>query len=48
MNQYYRMKSITFGWLAQYYVPVDALLYIGQLPGADERTFVATGLTGME
>lgn len=44
--QYYAVESVAFQWSAQYYVPVDGLPYIGQLPGAAEGTYVATGFNG--
>ena len=43
---YYSVESVAFQWSAQYYVPVDGLPYIGQLPGAAEGTYVATGFNG--
>lgn len=45
-DQYYAVESVAYQWSAQYYVPVDGLPYIGQLPGADEGTYVATGFNG--
>ncbi|WP_084498300.1 FAD-dependent oxidoreductase [Pedobacter sp. V48] len=44
-GQYYAVESVVYQWSSQYYVPVDGLPYIGQLPGA-EGTFVATGFNG--
>lgn len=35
-----------YQWSAQYYVPVDGLPYIGQLPHAPDRTYTATGFNG--
>jgi glycine/D-amino acid oxidase-like deaminating enzyme/nitrite reductase/ring-hydroxylating ferredoxin subunit len=46
VNQYYEVESVAYQWSAQYYVPVDGLPYIGQLPGGDSRTYVATGFNG--
>ncbi|WP_316812327.1 FAD-dependent oxidoreductase [Pedobacter heparinus] len=45
-DQYYAVESVASQWSAQYYVPVDGLPYIGQLPGAAEGTYVATGFNG--
>jgi len=45
-GQYYAVESVSYQWSAQYYVPVDGLPYIGQLPGTAEGTFVATGFNG--
>jgi glycine/D-amino acid oxidase-like deaminating enzyme/nitrite reductase/ring-hydroxylating ferredoxin subunit len=42
----FEVTSIDYRWSSQYYVPVDGLPYIGQLPGGDDRTFVATGFNG--
>lgn len=46
VSQYYKVESVDFEWSAQYYVPADGLPYIGQLPGADQDIFVATGFNG--
>lgn len=45
-RQYYDVDSVDYRWSAQYYVPVDGLPYIGQLPGAAEGTYMATGFNG--
>ena len=45
-NRYYEVESVAYQWSAQYYVPVDGLPYIGQLPGAAEGIYVATGFNG--
>ncbi|WP_449437083.1 FAD-dependent oxidoreductase [Pedobacter steynii] len=45
-SQYYAVESVAYQWSAQYYIPVDGLPYIGQLPGAAEGTYVATGFNG--
>lgn len=44
--QYYQVESVDYRWSSQYYVPVDGLPYIGQLPGAAKGTFMATGFNG--
>jgi glycine/D-amino acid oxidase-like deaminating enzyme/nitrite reductase/ring-hydroxylating ferredoxin subunit len=46
VSQYYNVESVDFQWSAQYYVPVDGLPYIGEMPGTDPKTFVATGFNG--
>ena len=45
-GKFYAVESVAYQWSAQYYVPVDGLPYIGQLPGAAEGTYVATGFNG--
>ncbi|MFD2287616.1 FAD-dependent oxidoreductase [Pedobacter petrophilus] len=42
----FKIATIDYKWSSQYYVPVDGLPYIGQLPGGDEHTYVATGFNG--
>lgn len=46
VRQYFEVESIPYRWSAQYYVPVDGLPYIGQLPGAAAGTYIATGFNG--
>ncbi|AOM79645.1 FAD-dependent oxidoreductase [Pedobacter steynii] len=46
VRQYYEVESVSYRWSAQYYIPVDGLPYIGQLPGAAEGTYIATGFNG--
>ncbi|SMC56652.1 FAD-dependent oxidoreductase [Pedobacter nyackensis] len=45
-SQYYEVESVAYQWSAQYYVPVDGLPYIGQLPGVADGIYVATGFNG--
>ena len=45
-RQYFHIEKVAYKWSSQYYVPVDGLPYIGQLPGGDEHTYVATGFNG--
>lgn len=40
------VQAITHHWSSQYFEPADGLPYIGHLPMADERLFVATGFNG--
>lgn len=42
----FEVSSVGFRWSSQYYVPVDGLPYIGQLPGGDKNAYVATGFNG--
>ncbi|RDC56148.1 FAD-dependent oxidoreductase [Pedobacter chinensis] len=43
---HFQINAVDYRWSSQYYVPVDGLPYVGQLPGGAERTFVATGFNG--
>lgn len=43
---HFQVSSIDYRWSAQYFEPTDGLPYIGELPGADEGTYVATGFSG--
>jgi len=42
----FNIAEVSFRWSSQYYVPVDGLPYIGQLPGGSAHTWVATGFNG--
>lgn len=46
VRRHYTGVSVAYRWSSQYYVPVDGLPYIGQLPMAENRTYVATGFNG--
>lgn len=46
VRKYYEVEEVAFRWSSQYYVPVDGLPYIGQLPMAADQTYVATGFNG--
>lgn len=46
LKKHYKIKSVDFQWSSQYYQPADGLPYIGNLPGAIENTYVATGFSG--
>jgi glycine/D-amino acid oxidase-like deaminating enzyme/nitrite reductase/ring-hydroxylating ferredoxin subunit len=46
IRKYYNVSSVKFRWSSQYYVPVDGLPYIGQMPLAAEGIFCATGYNG--
>jgi len=45
-RKYYHVSSIKYKWSSQYYVPVDGLPYIGQMPLAADRIYCATGYNG--
>ncbi|MES2828437.1 MAG: FAD-dependent oxidoreductase [Bacteroidota bacterium] len=45
-HKYYRVESVDYKWSSQYYIPVDGLPYIGELPGAADKTYMATGFNG--
>lgn len=46
IRKYYNVSSVKYKWSSQYYVPVDGLPYVGQLPFADEGIYCATGYNG--
>ncbi|UOE47928.1 FAD-dependent oxidoreductase [Mucilaginibacter sp. SMC90] len=46
IRKYYNVSSIKYRWSSQYYVPVDGLPYIGQMPMAADGIFCATGYNG--
>lgn len=46
IRQYYNVSSIKYKWSSQYYVPVDGLPYIGQMPLAADGIYCATGFNG--
>jgi nitrite reductase/ring-hydroxylating ferredoxin subunit len=43
---FYNVSSVKYRWSSQYYVPVDGLPYIGQLPFAEKGIYCATGFNG--
>ncbi|WP_412465952.1 FAD-dependent oxidoreductase [Pedobacter sp. KLB.chiD] len=45
-RKYFDIGEISYKWSSQYYVPVDGLPYVGQLPGGDKGIYVATGFNG--
>lgn len=45
-RKYYNISSIEYRWSSQYYVPVDGLPYIGQMPLAADGIYCATGYNG--
>lgn len=46
VRKYYSVSSVKYRWSSQYYVPVDGLPYIGQMPMAAEGIYCATGYNG--
>ncbi|UEG54772.1 FAD-dependent oxidoreductase [Mucilaginibacter daejeonensis] len=46
VRQYYNVKSVVYKWSSQYYVPVDGLPYVGQMPLQADGTYCATGYNG--
>ncbi|EHQ31105.1 FAD-dependent oxidoreductase [Mucilaginibacter paludis] len=46
IRQYYDVSAVKFRWSSQYYVPVDGLPYIGQMPLAAAGVYCATGYNG--
>jgi glycine/D-amino acid oxidase-like deaminating enzyme/nitrite reductase/ring-hydroxylating ferredoxin subunit len=45
-REYYDVASVEYKWSSQYYVPVDGLPYIGQMPFAADGIYCATGYNG--
>lgn len=45
-RKYYNFSSVKYRWSSQYYVPVDGLPYIGQMPFAAKGIYCATGFNG--
>lgn len=46
VRKYYNVSSVKYRWSSQYYVPVDGLPYIGQMPLAADGIYCATGYNG--
>lgn len=46
VRDYFDVEEIVHKWSSQYFEPVDALPYIGHLPGEEENVYVATGFGG--
>jgi len=42
----FSVEAVTHQWSSQYFEPADGLPYIGKLPMADDRIYVATGFNG--
>ncbi|MDB5139610.1 MAG: dependent oxidoreductase [Mucilaginibacter sp.] len=46
VRKHYPVSSVKYKWSSQYYIPVDGFPYIGQMPGAADGIFCATGYNG--
>lgn len=46
IRKYYNVSSVKYRWSSQYYIPVDGLPYIGQMPMAADGVYCATGYNG--
>jgi nitrite reductase/ring-hydroxylating ferredoxin subunit len=46
IRKYYKVSSVKYKWSSQYYIPVDGLPYVGQLPLAADGVYCATGYNG--
>ncbi|HTE02485.1 MAG TPA: FAD-dependent oxidoreductase [Mucilaginibacter sp.] len=46
IRKYYQVSSVKYKWSSQYYVPVDGLPYVGQMPFAADGVYCATGYNG--
>jgi glycine/D-amino acid oxidase-like deaminating enzyme/nitrite reductase/ring-hydroxylating ferredoxin subunit len=46
IRKYYNVSSVKYKWSSQYYIPVDGLPYVGQLPMAADGIYCATGFNG--
>lgn len=46
VRKYFKVKEIGYRWSSQYFEPADGLPYIGNLPGADDHIYVASGYGG--
>jgi glycine/D-amino acid oxidase-like deaminating enzyme/nitrite reductase/ring-hydroxylating ferredoxin subunit len=45
-SKYYNISSVKYKWSSQYYIPVDGLPYVGQMPLAAKGIYCATGYNG--
>jgi Rieske Fe-S protein len=46
LHKYFEIEEVAYRWSSQYFEPADGLPYIGNLPGASDNIFVATGFGG--
>lgn len=46
VRKYFKVKEIAYKWSSQYFEPADGLPYIGNLPGAEDHIYVASGYGG--
>lgn len=45
-RKYFKISSVQYKWSSQYYIPVDGLPYVGQIPFYAEGIYCATGYNG--
>jgi glycine/D-amino acid oxidase-like deaminating enzyme/nitrite reductase/ring-hydroxylating ferredoxin subunit len=45
-RKYYYVESVEYRWSSQYYLSVDGMPFIGEMPASDGHVFVATGYNG--
>ncbi len=45
-RKYFNVSSVKYKWSSQYYIPVDGLPYVGQIPMYAEGIYCATGYNG--
>ena len=45
-RKYYYVESIDYKWSSQYYMSIDGMPYIGEMPASDGHVYVATGYNG--
>ncbi len=45
-RKYFNVSSVKYKWSSQYYIPVDGLPYVGQIPFYSEGIYCATGYNG--
>jgi glycine/D-amino acid oxidase-like deaminating enzyme/nitrite reductase/ring-hydroxylating ferredoxin subunit len=46
VRKYFNVSSIKYKWSSQYYIPVDGLPYVGQIPFSAGGVYCATGFNG--
>ena len=46
IRKYYNVSSVKYQWSSQYYIPVDGLPYVGQMPFSADGVYCATGYNG--
>jgi Rieske Fe-S protein len=45
-RKYYYVESVDYRWSSQYYLSIDGMPFIGEMPTSDGHVFVATGYNG--
>jgi glycine/D-amino acid oxidase-like deaminating enzyme/nitrite reductase/ring-hydroxylating ferredoxin subunit len=45
-RKYYYVESVDYHWSSQYYMSVDGMPYIGEMPASDGHVYVGTGYNG--